>query len=127
MQFVSRAIVRITLLLFVLLAIIAVYPGSARASGNTGQTFTTQGSSTLSTHTSILKKRNVNPHQGIPDLPVQTNIVRKAACPSPCNLLYHSLSGQVELQPKAYLIFWGPNWKNASGKLTPDGQIVKKY
>src|SRR4051794_17728419 len=113
MSFILRSLVRIVLLFFVSVTIVSVSTVSARATTN-------------------IKQKTIAYNRHIPSLVsnTQSNLSvpnfsdRSVSTSPPCipvcgtgNLVYgHYGNGPVQLQPKAYLIFWGPYWTTTTGK-----------
>ena len=126
MRSIGRLTARIILLVFVLVGIVMVYPGNsgALASTNLAKIQVKPGVSADSANTSK------SSHSSFPPSP-NAHIAAYAdsgPCSPPCGSGYlRYYGGKVQLQPAAYLVFWGSFWKNSSGKLNKDGQVVQKY
>ncbi len=117
----------VLLALFILLIIGAVYPHSSKASGSTVQLSTLHDSRISNQQTGIKSRLHPTILQNVSTHPIPFQVASHTVC-NPCgsgDLVLNN--GSVQLRPKAYLIFWGPNWKDSSGNLTKDGQIVEKY
>lgn len=128
MRFSFSSIIRIVFLFFVLLTISVTQLATSKALGRTIQMSTLHNSLNSTHPVSAKEKLHSTILRGISTLPTFFQAASHPPC-NPCgsgDLKYQGGSA-VELQPKAYAIFWGSNWKNSSGNLTQDGQIVQKY
>lgn len=115
------SVTRVMLLFCVLITVVSVGIANARAT-----TIRTQKTRAYNLHVSNLESNT----QGSLNGPSFTSPVGlNAACQPVCgkgNLLYGQYgNGPVQLQPKAYLIFWGPYWTTTAGKAV--ATVVRNY
>ncbi len=99
----------------------------AQASGSTAQLSTLHDSRISNQLTGVKARLHPTILQNVSTHPIPFQVASHTVC-NPCgsgDLVLNN--GSVQLRPKAYLIFWGPNWKDSSGNLTKAGQIVEKY
>ncbi len=118
MSFILRSMARIALLLFVSITIFSVNTPSTSAATTYRQP------PKLHNISRPLNNRQVSLHR-----PHFTDRGGSKPCIPVCgtgNLAYGQYgNGSVQLQPKAYLIFWGPYWTTTTGKT--DAAVVRNY
>src|SRR5437660_1125728 len=113
MRFLHHSLIKIILSLIIFTAISTVYPTTSMALANASQTFTTHNMRE-SAHLGSIEKSSSGAYYQVNNF---TPLVKPETCIPSCGSgdLRYDNNGPVQLQPQAYLIFWGSYWKNSSG------------